>query len=131
MAFFSLKTILIFCSAPRATASVRPPWYLLPHLGQLVYHPSARAGVDDCPPARRWTANPPLLRYLPVPCLGEFRDGRALLAHPISLCQRVLLLCMAREEERGQESDGREAGENETKDKLSVLIFIPSVPRPS
>ena len=36
---------------------------------------------------------------------------------------------MAREEEKEQESDGREAGENETKDKLSVLAFIPSLPR--
>ena len=33
-------------------------------------------------------------------------------------------------EERGQESDGREPGENETKDKISVLTFIAFLPRP-
>ena len=80
----------------------------------VVHHPSARAGVDDCPLARRMTV--PWRQGAPNP--------------PVSLCQRVLLLCMAREEERGQESDGREAGENETKDKLSVLTFLPSLPRP-
>ena len=35
---------------------------------------------------------------------------------------------MAREEEGGQESDGKEAGENETKDKILVLIFIAFLP---
>ena len=98
----SPQTDSIFCSVPVS-------WCTIP-LSGLVWVTAPR-------PEDAGQHTPPLPRYLPVRCPGAFRGL-------VSLCRRVLLLCMAREEERGQESDGREVGENKTKDKILVLTFI-------
>ena len=104
------------------------------HLG--TFCPISASWCAIPPPGRRESAPrtnsrqqlPPLPRYLPAPCPSKFRSDRALLTRPVSLCQRVLLHCMAGEEERGQDSYGREAEENETKDKILVLTLSPSPP---
>ena len=74
---------------------------------------------------------PPLPALPPSPMSRSIPQWQDAPNPPCSLFRHNSLLCMAREEERRQESNEREAGgENETNNKISVLTFIAFLPRP-
>ena len=66
----------MFRSAPRATASVRPTFVPSAPSRPADAPPLRRAGVDDCPPARRRTDNPPL-PALPSSTSSYFRPMKS------------------------------------------------------
>ena len=92
----------------------------------------ADTDANDCPPGPTPDSQPALSpRYLPVQCSGPFRSDRMPLTRPVPLWRPVLLLCVAREEEKGYMGIRWKGNRrNEPKDKTSVLTFVAFLPRP-
>ena len=74
--------------------------------------------MDDCPPAQRRIATPPFLCYLPVPCPGIFRGGRALLTRPVSLCRLAFCFSVWQEKRKG-DMDQMEGKQEKMKQKMN------------
>ena len=75
--------------------------------------------------ARGQDAAPPLGRQTPRPH-DWIRGGETALILPVPLCRRNLLLTVARYKEKEQESEEREAGENEMRTFVAFLHLTQS-----